>query len=416
MIFEPEFVRGNQRSYIRIACSEEVFESYEYQMCNYNTLKSVLDFQHRSQNGENYLYYEVSGMQSLDVFLETQKLKRNFAEILLKAIVKLCKELSEFALDISSVVFFPKFVMVDSDGEEVKFIYSFRENKSENEEIEKLLECCIEYLDYKDEELMRQFYKIYENLLDKNEQFGLCKEMEQILSLLSEEQKENSTENIGVVHEVVPFEESVNEVSVKIPIKSKTAENEFKGLKRGTIVLFLANIAVLFFWKPLTLLKIFFCVALGGVLFVLNILIYKKEKKYKEVEEEKRELEVSKEAYDAFYKNFGIDNNDGTQIITIRDTERFLYSVQNIEPQYIYFSDTKKIVGKDVKRAQVCIPQGGVSRVHALLLREDSEYMVEDLNSTNGTWVNGKALIPREPYSLKEGDRGRFAEMEYIFR
>ena len=123
-------------------------------------------------------------------------------------------------------------------------------------------------MDYKDEELMRQFYKIYENLLDKNEQFGLCKEMEQILSLLSEEQKENSTENIGVVHEVVPFEESVNEVSVKIPIKSKTAENEFKGLKRGTIVLFLANIAVLFFWKPLTLLKIFLILNITS--FILN--------------------------------------------------------------------------------------------------------------------------------------------------
>lgn len=416
MSCEPEFIRVNQKSYIRIACSEEVFKSYQYQMCNYNILKSVLDFQHRNQNGEDYLYYEVSGMQSLDVFLETQRLKRDFAEILLKAIVKLCEELSEFALDISSVVFLPKFVMVDSDGEEVKFIYSFRAKETEKEEIEKLLECCIEYLDYKDEELMLQFYKTYENLLEKNEQFGLCKEAERILSLFLEEQKENGMENIDAEHEVVPFESSVEEVLVDIPTKSKTAEKEFKGLKQGTFILLLANVVALFLWKPLTILKIFFCVAVGGVLFGLNILIYKKEKKYKEVEEEKQKPQVSQEEFDLFYKNFGIDNNDGTQIITIRDKERFLYSVQNIEPQYIYFSDTKKIVGKDAKRVQVCIPQGGVSRVHALLLREDSEYMVEDLNSTNGTWVNGKALIPREPYVLKEGDKVRFAEMEYIFR
>ena len=408
MSFEPKFVKGNQKSYIRIACSKEIFESYEYQMCNYNTLKSVLDFQHRNQNGDDYLYFEVSGMQSLDVFLETQKLKRNFAEILLKAIAKLCEELSEFALDISSVVFLPKFVMVDSDGEAVKFIYSFCAKETEKEELEKLLECCIEYLDYKDEELMRQFYKIYENLLEKNEQFGLCKEVEQMLSLLMEEHKEKGIENISVVHEEIPLETLSEEVSVGTLTKSKTADKELKGLKRGTFILFLVNVAALFFWKPLTILKIFFCLAVGGVLFVLNMLIYKKEKKQKP--------EVSVEEYDVFHKNFGIDNTDGTQIITIRDTERFLYSLQNIEPQYIYFSDIKKIVGKDVKRAQICIPQGGVSRVHALLLREDSEYMVEDLNSTNGTWVNGKALIPREPYVLKEGDKVRFAEMEYIFR
>ena len=44
MIHEPEFVRGNQKSYIRIACKKEVFEGYEYQMCKYNVLNSFLNF------------------------------------------------------------------------------------------------------------------------------------------------------------------------------------------------------------------------------------------------------------------------------------------------------------------------------------------------------------------------------------
>ena len=84
--------------------------------------------------------------------------------------------------------------------------------------------------------------------------------------------------------------------------------------------------------------------------------------------------------------------------------------------QYIYFSDTKKVLGKDEKRVQICIQKEGISRLHATLVRENGEYIIEDLNSTNGTWINGEQLTPRTPYVLHEGDKISFAETEYIFR
>ena len=161
MIHEPEFVRGNQNNYIRIACSEEIFNGYEYQMYKHNELKSTPHFQQRNQNGENYLYYEVGGMQSLDVFLQSQKLKRDFAVVLMKSIERLCKEVSEFALDISCIVFLPKYIMVSSDGKDVKFLYSFHSDEAGQEALEALFECCIEYLDYKDDVLMQQLYQFY---------------------------------------------------------------------------------------------------------------------------------------------------------------------------------------------------------------------------------------------------------------
>lgn len=427
MIHEPEFIRGNQKNYIKIACNEEIFEGYEYQMCRHNVLKSILDFHERSQNGEHYIYYEISGMQSFDVFLQTQKLKRSFAEMFIKAIVRLCKELSEYALDTSCVVFAPKFVMVDSDGKDVKFIYSFHTEETGNEGIERLLECCIEYLDYKDEELTLQFYKIYERLLGQQEKFVLYKEMEEILSVfLEEEQQECHIEEIDVVRAVDPFCETGSEVSApKIPgreeseiisVKSKIADNEFRNLKKSILLLFVIDLVSFFVWRPLNLLKIFFLVAVGGVLFALNIHIYRKEKLLKKVKEKQQKAEEYKEEYEQFRKNFCIDDDGRTQIINIKDSERFLYGVQNAEPQCIYFSDTKRIIGKDSSRVQICILQGSVSRAHALIFRDGNDYKVEDLNSTNGTWVNGEPLLPRNPRVLKEGDRVRFAEVEYIFR
>ncbi|MBQ8815841.1 MAG: hypothetical protein IJZ84_00995, partial [Lachnospiraceae bacterium] len=122
---EAEFVRGNQKNYIRILCDAHITEGYEYQMCMNNTLNSLLSFQQRAQNGKDYLYYEISGMQSLDVLLQTQKLKRPLAIMIAKAVVKLCREFSEYVLDIRKVIWEPKYLMVQVGGEEFKFVYDF---------------------------------------------------------------------------------------------------------------------------------------------------------------------------------------------------------------------------------------------------------------------------------------------------
>ena len=45
---------------------------------------------------------------------------------------------------------------------------------------------------------------------------------------------------------------------------------------------------------------------------------------------------------------------------------------------------------------------------------EDGIYL-EDLNSTNGTFVNEEAVLGKEKKKLRDGDRVRFAASEYIF-
>ena len=46
-----------------------------------------------------------------------------------------------------------------------------------------------------------------------------------------------------------------------------------------------------------------------------------------------------------------------------------------------------------------------VSRRHARILRRGGQFLVEDLGSTNGTYVNrGRRLLPGNPQSLADGD------------
>ena len=46
-----------------------------------------------------------------------------------------------------------------------------------------------------------------------------------------------------------------------------------------------------------------------------------------------------------------------------------------------------------------------VSRRHARIIRRDGKYFIEDLGSTNGTYVNrGRRLLPGQAQSLSDGD------------
>jgi hypothetical protein len=53
----------------------------------------------------------------------------------------------------------------------------------------------------------------------------------------------------------------------------------------------------------------------------------------------------------------------------------------------------------------------GVSREHALLIRTTSQLLLSDLDSTNGTFVNGERLNPDEPQVLHSGDEVTFGSL-----
>jgi pSer/pThr/pTyr-binding forkhead associated (FHA) protein len=53
----------------------------------------------------------------------------------------------------------------------------------------------------------------------------------------------------------------------------------------------------------------------------------------------------------------------------------------------------------------------GVSRKHAVIHRAGADYTVEDLGSTNGTYVNKKKIQPHAPQAIKAGDELRFGKL-----
>lgn len=73
------------------------------------------------------------------------------------------------------------------------------------------------------------------------------------------------------------------------------------------------------------------------------------------------------------------------------------------------------LFGKLEGTADVLLDWPGVSRIHAKLWREDGRYFLMDMNSKNGTGVNGRLLNGGEKVMLTEGDEIRLANLKYRF-
>jgi Nif-specific regulatory protein len=74
-------------------------------------------------------------------------------------------------------------------------------------------------------------------------------------------------------------------------------------------------------------------------------------------------------------------------------------------------SDTPAIIGRD-STATLCLPDRSVSRRHSQIERDGDDFIVTDLDSLNGTFVNN---VPVKRRLLEHGDRVRIGESQFVF-
>jgi pSer/pThr/pTyr-binding forkhead associated (FHA) protein len=56
----------------------------------------------------------------------------------------------------------------------------------------------------------------------------------------------------------------------------------------------------------------------------------------------------------------------------------------------------------------------GVSRMHAVIYQMNGHLVIEDMSSGNGTYLNGRRLMPSLPYGLRAGDRVHLGRLELV--
>ena len=94
-------------------------------------------------------------------------------------------------------------------------------------------------------------------------------------------------------------------------------------------------------------------------------------------------------------------------------TVKLLYKGNDGFPD-IEVSQFPWIIGSMEKNCNTVIKSKLVSHIHACITRDNGEYYVEDMNSTNGTYVNGERLIMNSRRELNNHDEITLAAVSYV--
>ncbi len=85
------------------------------------------------------------------------------------------------------------------------------------------------------------------------------------------------------------------------------------------------------------------------------------------------------------------------------------------ETQTIRLGNGLTVVGRQ-DGCQLQIRSSQVSRKHCELSEKDGVLIVKDLGSSNGTFINGEPVPPRQPTAVENGDEVRLGRLRmYIY-
>nr|WP_243270452.1 FHA domain-containing protein [Clostridium paraputrificum] len=94
----------------------------------------------------------------------------------------------------------------------------------------------------------------------------------------------------------------------------------------------------------------------------------------------------------------------------------FLISDEENKNEKITINKDEYIIGRLKQKVDYPIQNGTVGKIHAKINYIEKEFYITDLESKNGTYLNGERLNSLEKYKLKDGDNVTFSNAPYIFK
>lgn len=95
-------------------------------------------------------------------------------------------------------------------------------------------------------------------------------------------------------------------------------------------------------------------------------------------------------------------------------TARLMYLGRG-EGKDFWLEEESFLLGTEEELVDGVLYSTAVEKIHARIRKIKEAYYIEDMNSKNGTMVNGEILVYKNAQKLEEGDRITFADISYRF-
>ena len=459
-----EYKRDVSHNYLILREEEKVnTASYQVRMLTGNVIPSILKCRLQGLDGNFLFYYDITSRQSLSSFYEQRKFHSSDLHMLFGGFIRVMEEMAEFLMNTDQLLLCPEYIFLDIEKKEVKFCCLPDYHHPVQEQFRELTEYLLPRLDHEDPAAVSMGYGVYRKAMETGFQLEHIKEaIYQNRDTSEKGSRENAQEQEDVpdcadsTGKQVWTENDDREISADAEnnesIKSTEKDREKSEKEWSGALLCIASAGILLILLVLRYMGYFPGIPTEAVfgaailLLVLGAFLSwtaekKKQKKQMSAQwRQKVQRELAGEERKQKEKVAVSDRRDPTaeksqerdyEISEREDTENYgetvvlsagqtegpasLVSREPGELATIYLDRDLMVIGKMENAADAVISLPTVSRVHAKIRKVDEEYYLSDLNSRNGTSVNGRLLKTGEEYQLQDEDQVEFAQARYIF-
>lgn len=370
MLQEEYIKESDGKTYLLL---EKTKETFEEEMLRRTELTGVLSTV-RSERKDKYKY-EITGRKSLAVTFERVPMNAEQIEQVLCGILDIIERGKEYLLSEDNYILLQEHIYLQIPEYRVTLCYYPEYGVPFSEQLGKLFEILLNRVDYREEKAIAMVYALYMQLQEPDVTLERIREKlkEQVSPVCVREQKREEPE----------FRyEKCGETASRETVGEKCATETERKISAKTSL-----------WER-------FRKEVGAKL-------YGREQKGKPV--------FAEQSVPCVCETPSEWGSTHTKVLSVKKESYSpaLISVERAEK--VFLNKFPFYVGSMPDYMDYVISKDTVSRFHAKFIMQGEQVYLTDLNSTNGTRINGRALNVRDRELLADGDRILFADEEYVF-
>ena len=453
-----EYKRDMNHNYLILYGEDEInTDSYQVRMLVGNVIPSLLKCRIQGMDGRFLVYFDITSKQALSVLYEEKKMGVEDLRLIFGGFVKAMEDAAEYLMNPGQFIISPEYIYTDIEKQEIYFCMMPGYEKDIKEQFQFLTEYILPKIDHQDQDAVILGYGVYKRAMEDSFHLEHIKEelyktqgqqgttTTKAEQMKTESEQRQESEDFNLEEEGFWENEEINQEFVRDGEKSKRLSLP---QKTGVIVLaaiLLCGIAAttLMGYLPYldtgTILGIIIVLVASVMLFVYVSKIKKKPGALRQGREEERDKpkeitgkvptdqtdqsqntiqSVVKSTNKPVVKSSQLHADYGETVVLSAGAVSGPASLVSKEPgelATIYINEDLTVIGKLETACDAVISLPTVSRIHAKIRKKEDAYYLTDMNSRNGTAVNGRLLLPDEEYRLEPEDEVDFAQARYIF-
>lgn len=450
---KAEYKRDMNHNYLILYGEKDInTDSYQVRMLVGNIIPSLLKCRIQGVDGKFMMYFDITSKQAVSTLYEEKKLGIEDLQLIFGGFVRVMEEAAEYLINPAQLVLKPQYIFADCEKKELFFCLMPGYDKDIKEQFQLLTEYILPKIDHEDGEAVILGYGVYRRTMEnsfhlehiKEELYRKQDNKEEIKTETKKDFREISVQEIG--EENLMRSSEMSENFWREDKAEKTDSHKLFGKKVTVFALILlalagVTIAISGGYLPHQDISVLLGIVLAGMggIMLAVVIIRKAKAVYKQPQRKSREKPQLSETFVRPPVNEILQEGSEDSIKTMMEKksphrereEDFgetvvlsagvvsgpasLVSREPGELAPIYLQEELTVIGKLENACDAVIDLPTVSRIHAKIRKREEEYYLSDMNSRNGTIVNGRLLLPEEEYRLQEEDEVDFAQARYIF-